>query len=130
MISENKDLVAAMTIPGASVVPSAPSREEVMKLFPQFPWLAGLEPLAESIVDTLFDKEAAYQGSWQKRGGIGAFMMLARKWDRIENMSREKGFDVIRAIMINEGDLEDDVRDLVGYCLLVLAEGIRQRAEG
>ena len=33
---------------------------------------------------TSLDKsEQDYGDSWRKRGGVGAYMMLARKWDRI-----------------------------------------------
>lgn len=35
---------------------------------------AGLKKAAES-----------YGNSWKQRGGVGAFMMLARKWDRLQN---------------------------------------------
>ena len=34
----------------------------------------------------IIDKERTYRGSWKRRGGVGVFMMLARKWDRLENM--------------------------------------------
>ncbi len=37
-------------------------------------------------IETLQEKEATYRGSWKRRGGVGAFMMLARKWDRLESM--------------------------------------------
>jgi hypothetical protein len=33
----------------------------------------------------LFAAETNYKGSWKKRGGISAYLMLCRKWDRIEN---------------------------------------------
>jgi hypothetical protein len=35
----------------------------------------------------LIQKDASYGSSWKKRGGCGAFMMLARKWDRLEQIS-------------------------------------------
>ena len=41
----------------------------------------------ESDIETLVEKEDDYGDSWKRRGGIGAFMMLARKWDRIEKCS-------------------------------------------
>ena len=49
------------------------------QIFVDFPWLEELGPLADDIVKGLIDKERSYRGSWQKRGGVGAFMMLARK---------------------------------------------------
>ena len=50
------------------------------------PYLNHLPDIAEKDRQVLRSKERTYKGSWKKRGGIGAFMMLARKWDRIENM--------------------------------------------
>ena len=41
--------------------------------------------LVEDDVRELVEAEKSYGDSWRKRGGTGAFMMLARKWDRIEN---------------------------------------------
>lgn len=85
----------------------------------EFPWLKNLGLIANSIVETLWKKEADYQGSWQKRGGPGAFMMLARKWDRIENISKEDNFDIFKSVKKNRGEITDDIDDLIGYLLLV-----------
>ena len=92
------------------------------KMNQQFPWLEYLQPLATSVVSTLHAKEEHYQGSWQKRGGPGAFMMLARKWDRIEAISKEFNFDIFQAVEQNKGDIVDDINDLIGYLLLVRAK--------
>lgn len=72
----------------------------------------------------LFQKEKSYGGSWKKRGGIGAFMMLARKWDRIEQQVQEHGYDVFKAIQNDSADegILDDIRDLRRYLFLVDAE--------
>jgi hypothetical protein len=54
-------------------------------------------------------------------GGIGAFMMLARKWDRIENQAQVYGWDIFDAMTSDkrpEGII-DDIRDLRRYLLLV-----------
>jgi hypothetical protein len=91
-------------------------------------------------------KEATYRGSWKRRGGVGAFMMLARKWDRLEGILSKVGkfgggdqdapaFDIFRWIererhfetQYNRRDGEDgtvlaEVRDLRRYLLLVEAE--------
>ena len=73
---------------------------------------------------TSLDKsEQDYGDSWRKRGGVGAFMMLARKWDRIENQVLEKGWDIFKSIEKDrrpEGIL-DDIQDLRRYLLLVEA---------
>ena len=73
---------------------------------------------------TSLDKaEQDYGDSWRKRGGVGAYMMLARKWDRIENQVVEKGWDIFKSIeqdIRTEGIL-DDIKDLRRYLLLVEA---------
>lgn len=92
----------------------------------------------------LREKDREYGASWKRRGGIGAYMMLARKWDRLENalepnvgdqtccnLGENQGlaispFDIIRAGVLDsrpEGII-DDIRDLRNYLLLVEA-GIR-----
>jgi len=47
--------------------------------------------LVEDDVRELVEAEKSYGDSWRKRGGVGAFMMLARKWDRIENQCIKDG---------------------------------------
>ena len=100
-----------------------------------FPWLAELGPITARLVETLYEKDAVYGGSWQKRGGIGAFMMLARKWDRLENIvsndQPDTGFapyDILGCLAVNPGDVADDVEDLVCYLLLVMAEAKRRQS--
>lgn len=73
------------------------------------------------------DGDANYGGSWKRRGGVGAFMMLARKWDRIERRAQQYKGDLVKAAAEDtrtEG-LIDDVRDLRRYCLLVVSEVLR-----
>lgn len=55
----------------------------------RFRHLAYLPAIAEEDIAQLNQKEREYGASWKKRGGVGAFMMLARKWDRFENMVDE-----------------------------------------
>ena len=68
--------------------------------------------------------EKSYNDSWKKRGGVGAMMMLARKWDRIENQVKVQNYDVFTAIAqdLSEDGIIDDIRDLRRYLLLVEAE--------
>lgn len=73
-------------------------------------------------VRQLRSKDAEYGGSWHRRGGPGAFMMLARKWDRIENaikMHSNLG-SALDADRREEGIL-DDLADLRCYLLLVMS---------
>ena len=53
-----------------------------------------LEEVAFYDVEALVNAEKSYGNSWKKRGGMGAFMMLARKWDRIENQVKKFKYDI------------------------------------
>lgn len=106
-----------------------------------------LQTIAEEDVAQLLQKDREYGGSWKSRGGVGAFMMLARKWDRLENMVRQLRsytikehedetrtaatagpYDVFEHVRLSElerGDAEsllDTIGDLRRYLLLVEAE--------
>jgi hypothetical protein len=65
--------------------------------------------------------EKSYGDSWRKRGGVGAFMMLARKWDRIELQVEAQNYDVFKAYAVDKRSegLLDDIQDLRRYLLLV-----------
>lgn len=73
----------------------------------------------ESDIHQLIEKDREYGGSWQRRGGPGAFFAACRKWDRIEeqmkkHVSLENAFkNDTRA----EGIL-DDFGDLRRYLIL------------
>lgn len=86
-----------------------------------------LEGVAEEDIRVLQEKERTYGGSWKKRGGAGAFMMLARKWDRIENIAEAAGWDIFEVIQGQgmggaDGELLAEIRDLRRYLMLVEAE--------
>lgn len=81
-----------------------------------------IRELANSDVDTLIKKGETYGRSWQNRGGTGAFMMLARKWDRIENICKGVDYNIFKAGVANTGEVLDDIRDLRAYLLLVESE--------
>ena len=95
--------------------------------------------IAAEDVSTLEIKDQSYGSSWKKRGGVGAFMMLARKWDRLENQCKAKGFDIFGTIE-RDGSLDkscldvsdgvlDDIRDLRAYLLLVESETMAQHPD-
>ncbi len=86
--------------------------------------LAHLPTIALSDSNGLLRAHGHYGNSWKKRGGCGAYFMLARKWDRLEKLVSEKGYDIFRAMdedTRGEGII-DDIRDLRRYLLLVEAE--------
>ena len=86
-----------------------------------------LQNLANADVDVLCVKDAEYGSSWKKRGGVGAFMMLARKFDRLENAVQREHYDIFSAISEDERPegILDDIRDLRRYLLLVEDETTR-----
>jgi hypothetical protein len=77
-------------------------------------------------VRALLEAERHYGSSWKKRGGVGAFMMLARKWDRLENAlsSASAPWDIFAAAEADQRTegIIDDIRDLRRYLVLVEAE--------
>ncbi len=76
----------------------------------------------------LEEAERSYGDSWKQRGGVGAFMMLARKWDRLEKQVTEYNYDVFKAVQKDKRQegIIDDIRDLRRYLFLVEAEMILQ----
>lgn len=81
-----------------------------------------LRAIATQDVEVLEEKGKFYGDSWKRRGGVGAFMMLARKWDRIENMCKEDGYDIFKTgqkTIQNRDGIMDDIADLRRYLLLV-----------
>ena len=98
-------------------------------------YLDQLDRIAETDIGAIEEKEKTYGSSWKRRGGISAFMMLARKWDRIEQRvsTRVEAVDgapgaerdnVLEHVMTDrrsEGII-DDIRDLRRYLILVEAE--------
>ena len=60
-----------------------------------------LRRVVDEDVEHVLMKEETYKGSWKKRGGVGAFMMLARKWDRLQGMLEDytKQYNIFDLIM-------------------------------
>lgn len=97
-------------------------------------YLDNLVVVAADDVAVLRAKEATYRGSWKKRGGIGAYMMLVRNFDRLEGMLSPKipaerggySYDVFAAIAADtsgrDGTVLACVRDARRYLMLVEAE--------
>ena len=102
-----------------------------------------VEEIAKEDVEGLAKSQEHYGNSWKKRGGVGAFMMLARKWDRIENAlestnvqfraaTEKEGpayktitqYDIFQQGFFDQRDegIVDDICDLRRYLLLVESE--------
>ena len=87
-----------------------------------------IEEIAGYDAEALEYAQKSYGDSWKKRGGVGAFMMLARKWDRLENQVKKFKYDIFEAIYDDpspEG-IMDDIGDLRRYLFLVEAEVRRE----
>ena len=87
--------------------------------------LVTLEQIAQEDVDHLIEAEKAYGDSWKKRGGSGAFFVICRKWDRIENQCAQKDYNIFEACDEFRGKdgLLDDIQDL-RRCLMLVEEHI------
>tara|TARA_R100001224_G_C4025838_1_gene150936 strand:+ start:1267 stop:1611 length:345 start_codon:yes stop_codon:yes gene_type:complete len=87
-----------------------------------------MKEVAQNDLEALQRAEQSYGDSWKRRGGVGAFMMLARKFDRIEHQSEKHGWDIFEAGTVYSGEagLLDDIRDLRRYLLLVEQEILSQ----
>jgi hypothetical protein len=90
-----------------------------------------VEEVALYDAEALESSQKSYGDSWKKRGGVGAFMMLARKWDRLENQVKKFNYDIFKAIYDDPSPkgILDDIGDLRRYLFLVEAE-IRKELGG
>ena len=77
--------------------------------------IIGLEDALE-----LQQKGKAYGDSWKRRGGVGAFFVMARKWDRLENLLIRVGYDIFRSdeLALDE-TIRDTMADLRRYLTLI-----------
>jgi len=94
-------------------------------------YLDKLNQVVDEDVAQIREKDKSYGGSWKKRGGCGAFMMLARKWDRLELQAETFSYDIFNAVEADgrkEGII-DDIRDLRRYLLLVEAEVLARQSK-
>ena len=99
-------------------------------------YLDYLITVVENDLKALREAEKSYGDSWKRRGGVGAYMMLARKWDRIENQVKQNlpncehhaRWNIFEHLAHSKPNgIADDVRDLRRYLILVEAE---MRARG
>lgn len=96
---------------------SAHLRELCNRVCATLYYIPGSHPLDDCKM--LRIKDAEYGGSWQRRGGPGAFFAACRKWDRYEESVRRHGS--LEAALANDKRQEgilDDVGDLRRYLIL------------
>lgn len=93
-------------------------------------YLRTLPGVVAADLDRVTTKDREYGASWKKRGGTGAFMMLARKWDRLEEQAKQHNWDVFKAVVAGgtSENVLDTIRDLRGYLLLVEADLLARNA--
>lgn len=112
----------------------AREKEEMKPVDQELAYRAHIRRVADGVAATVLKKDEEYGASWRRRGGRGAYHNFARKWDRIENIVENNHADDIFAAMSSVGgglseSLEDSVKDIVGYGLLLLAEMEARRAQ-
>lgn len=92
-------------------------------------FLDELDKIAAEDAVGLKEAQKSYGESWKIRGGVGAFMMLARKFDRLQIRVEKLNWDIFEAIISDQRSegIIDDVVDLRRYLMLVEAE---MRARG
>lgn len=95
-------------------------------------YLGWVASIIAADANRIITKEKSYKGSWKKRGGVGAFMMLARKWDRMEAACEDNHYDIFHVINNDERKepILQDIRDLRGYLILVEAEMLERKKLG
>lgn len=81
-----------------------------------------MRTLANGLVDLAIAKDKAYGASWKRRGGIGAYMTIVRKPDRLEAQMELNGYNIFDVSVAPEDgeSIDETLRDTVNYCLLVL----------
>jgi hypothetical protein len=92
-----------------------------------------IQDVVETDLETIKAKESTYGGSWKKREA-SVFHMIARMWDRVENITdggREVLFDIIRQqeYGISDGQMLAILADLRRYLTLIEAQ-MRAEAAG
>lgn len=86
--------------------------------------------IAQEDVQRVLQKDREYGASWKRRGGVGAYMTMVRKIDRLETMVAKYGWNVFEAAKSSDTSesLMDTIADLRCYLDLIEAEiRIQQR---
>ncbi len=83
--------------------------------------LEHIEPIAKEDAAGLLKAHESYGNSWKKRGGTGAYHVMIRKFDRMENMVKKFGYNIVAAVKADQRPegLTDDIRDARRYLMLI-----------
>lgn len=110
-----KQTIGKSPVPTGSINEEQPTRKNMDTKWEQ------MRDIAQKDLTQLISAEKSYGDSWRRRGGTGAFMMLARKFDRIEQQSKSVNWDIFEACEKYTGEegLLDDIGDLRRYLFLV-----------
>lgn len=80
-----------------------------------------IEEIAQEDASGLIKAHRSYGDSWKKRGGIGAYLIMIRKFDRMERAAEKVDYDIVQAVRDDprtEGVI-DDIRDARRYLMLI-----------
>lgn len=97
---------------------------------------AMLQKVANNMVSLLQSKDQTYRGSWRKRGGRGAWFTMIRPIDRLEKIVEQHDDDIFKALLDDDakgitgqdGSVMATLNDIMGYCMLVKAHFLLQKA--
>lgn len=86
--------------------------------------LQHITPIAQEDAAGLLKAHESYGNSWKKRGGVGAYIIMIRKFDRMELTCKKFGWDIFEAVKQDQRaeGIIDDIRDLRRYLNLIEAE--------
>jgi hypothetical protein len=92
-------------------------------------YLNYLADLATDDVQKLQEAQKNYGDSWKKRGGVGAYMVMVRKFDRLDNYMPSFDYDIFKALETDSRDesVLDDIHDARRYLLLIEAEYLARK---
>lgn len=81
--------------------------------------------ITKELVKYVGDKDLHYGSSWRRRGGAGAFFVISRKWDRIEQACETQEsakYDIFNVFKKDDRSetILDDCLDLIGYLLILI----------
>lgn len=92
-------------------------------------YLQHIKAICDEDAAGLLKAHESYGNSWKKRGGAGAYLIMVRKFDRLEQTLPKFGYDVFQAVAedVRAEGVIDDIRDARRYLCLIEAE---MRARG